>query len=331
MPEPLLDVQGLETTFKTPDGIVHAVNGVSFDVKEGETLGVVGESGCGKSVTMLSILQLIPSPPGKIVAGSAHFFGRDLLKMSVDEIRAVRGAQISMVFQDPMTSLNPVLTVGRQLTEPLILHLGMTRQQAEDRAAELLEIVGIPNAKDRLSDFPHQFSGGMRQRVMIAMALSCSPQLLIADEPTTALDVTIQAQITDLVKRLRNELGMAIIWITHDLGVVAGLAQRVIVMYGGYIIEEAPVNELYADPLHPYTVGLIGSLPRVDESGQKQLVSIEGVPPLLFEKPNHCPFAPRCKWAMEKCWNENPPLELAMPEHRVACWAWPEVKKERPR
>ena len=331
MPEPLLEVEGLETTFKTPDGIVHAVNGVSFELQEGETLGVVGESGCGKSVTMLSILGLIPSPPGKVVAGSATFFGRDLLKMSVDEIREIRGAQISMVFQDPMTSLNPVLTVGRQLTEPLILHLGMTRQQAEDRAAELLEMVGIPKAKDRLSDFPHQFSGGMRQRVMIAMALSCSPQLLIADEPTTALDVTIQAQLTDLIKRLRSELGMAIIWITHDLGVVAGLAQRVIVMYGGYIIEEAPVNELFANPLHPYTVGLIGSLPRLDESGQRQLISIEGVPPLLFEKPNHCPFAPRCKWVMEKCWNENPPLELVSPEHRVACWAWPEVKKERPR
>jgi oligopeptide transport system ATP-binding protein len=329
MPEPLLEVQGLETTFKTPDGTVHAVNGVSFELQEGETLGVVGESGCGKSVTMLSILGLIPSPPGKIVAGSANFFGRDLLKMSVDEIRAIRGAQISMVFQDPMTSLNPVLTVGRQLTEPLILHLGMTRQQAEDRAAELLEIVGIPKAKDRLSDFPHQFSGGMRQRVMIAMALSCSPQLLIADEPTTALDVTIQAQITDLVKRLRNELGMAIVWISHDLGVVAGLAQRVIVMYGGYIIEEAPVNELYANPLHPYTIGLIGSLPRLDEFGQKQLISIEGVPPLLFEKPKHCPFAPRCKWVMERCWNENPVLELVAPEHRIACWA--DVKKNGPR
>jgi len=329
MPEPLLEVQGLETTFKTPDGVVHAVNGVSFDLREGETLGVVGESGCGKSVTMLSILGLIPSPPGKIVAGSANFFSRDLLKMSVDEIRAIRGAQISMVFQDPMTSLNPVLTVGRQLTEPLRLHLGMTKQQAEDRAAELLEMVGIPKARDRLSDFPHQFSGGMRQRVMIAIALSCSPQLLIADEPTTALDVTIQAQITDLVKRLRNELGMAIIWISHDLGVVAGLAQRVIVMYGGYIIEEAPVNELYANPLHPYTIGLIGSLPRLDESGQKQLTSIEGVPPLLLEKPSYCPFAPRCKWVMERCWNENPVLELVAPDHRIACWA--DVKKNGPR
>jgi len=329
MPEPLLDVQGLETTFKTSEGTVHAVNGVSFDLREGETLGVVGESGCGKSVTMLSLLGLIPSPPGKVVTGSAKFFNQDLLKMSRDEIRAIRGSQIAMVFQDPMTSLNPVLTVGRQLVEPLMLHLGMTKKQAEDRAAELLEMVNIPKARERLGDYPHQFSGGMRQRVMIAMAISCSPQLLIADEPTTALDVTIQAQITDLVKRLRAELGMSIIWITHDLGVVAGLAQRVMVMYGGYIIEEAPVNELFANPSHPYTIGLIGSLPRVDIGEQQRLISVEGVPPLLLEKPKHCPFAPRCKWVMEKCWNENPVLEPVAPEHRVACWA--DVKKERPR
>ena len=329
MPETILDVHGLETNFKTPDGIVHAVNGVSFTLKEGETLGVVGESGCGKSVTMLSVLGLIPTPPGKIVSGQAMFSGRDLLKMSKEEIRHVRGAQISMIFQDPMTSLNPVLTVGRQLTEPLMLHLGMSKKQADERAAELLEMVGIPRAKERLSDFPHQFSGGMRQRVMIAMALSCSPQLLIADEPTTALDVTIQAQITDLVKRLREELGMAIIWITHDLGVVAGLAQRVIVMYGGYIIEEAQVNELYANPSHPYTIGLIGSLPRVDDNQHKRLFSVEGVPPLLLEKPTHCPFAPRCKWVIERCWNENPALESVAPEHRVACWV--DVKKEGPR
>ena len=329
MSELLLDVQGLETTFKTSEGTVHAVNGVSFSLKEGETLGVVGESGCGKSVTMLSILGLIPSPPGKVVAGSAKFFDQDLMKMSRDEIRAIRGAQISMIFQDPMTSLNPVLTVGRQLQEPLMLHLGMTKKQADERSAELLEMVGIPHAKDRLSDYPHQFSGGMRQRVMIAMALSCSPQLLIADEPTTALDVTIQAQIMDLVKRLRNELGMAIVWITHDLGVVAGLAQRVIVMYGGHIIEEAQVNELFANPSHPYTIGLIGSLPRLDQGESKKLYSIEGLPPMLFEKPNYCPFAPRCKWVMERCWNENPVLEPVAPEHRVACWA--DVKKERPR
>jgi oligopeptide transport system ATP-binding protein len=320
MPDFILDVQGLETTFKTPDGVIHAVNGVSFGLKEGETLGVVGESGCGKSVTMLSVMGLIPTPPGKIVAGTANFLGQDLLKMSKDEIRSIRGAQIAMVFQDPMTSLNPVLTVGRQLQEALVLHLGMTAKQAADRSAELLTMVGIPNAKDRLSDYPHQFSGGMRQRVMIAMALSCSPQILIADEPTTALDVTIQAQITELVKKLRDELGMAIIWITHDLGIVAGLAQRVIVMYGGFIIEEALVNDLYANPEHPYTIGLLGSLPRVDADQEEKLYSIEGLPPMLLEKPTYCPFAPRCKWAMEHCWKENPMLLEVGPSHRAACW-----------
>jgi oligopeptide transport system ATP-binding protein len=320
MPDLLLDVQGLETTFKTPEGIVHAVNGVSFGLKEGETLGVVGESGCGKSVTMLSVLRLIQSPPGKIVAGKAFFFGQDLLQLSNEEIRHVRGAQISMVFQDPMTSLNPVLTIGRQLEEPLTLHVGMNQKQARERAAELLGMVGIPSAKDRLNDYPHQFSGGMRQRVMIAMALSCLPQILIADEPTTALDVTIQAQITDLVKRLREELGMAIIWITHDLGIVAGLAQRVIVMYGGYIIEEAAVQELYTNPSHPYTIGLLGSLPRVDEKEGTRLFSIEGMPPVLRQIPHSCPFAPRCKWAIEHCWKENPMLEPVAPDHRIACW-----------
>jgi oligopeptide transport system ATP-binding protein len=320
MPDLLLDVQGLETTFKTPDGVVHAVNGVSFGLKEGETLGVVGESGCGKTVTMMSVLRLIQSPPGKIVAGKAFFFGQDLLQISNEDIRHVRGAQISMIFQDPMTSLNPVLTIGYQMEEPLILHIGMSQKQARTRAAELLEMVGLPNAKERLNDYPHQFSGGMRQRVMIAMALSCSPQILIADEPTTALDVTIQAQITDLVKRLRDELGMAIIWITHDLGIVAGLAQRVIVMYGGYIIEEAPVRELYSNPRHPYTLGLLGSLPRVDEKEHTRLFSIEGQPPVLYQKPEACPFAPRCKWAIEHCWKENPMLESVAPEHRIACW-----------
>jgi oligopeptide transport system ATP-binding protein len=329
MPDILLDVQGLETTFKTPEGVIHAVNGVSFNLKEGETLGVVGESGCGKSVTMLSMLRLIPTPPGKIVAGKAFFFGQDLLKMSNEEIRHVRGAQISMIFQDPMTSLNPVLTIGKQLEEPLVLHLGMTNKQAEDRATELLGMVGIPNARERLKDYPHQYSGGMRQRVMIAMALSCSPQILVADEPTTALDVTIQAQITDLVKRLRNELGMAIIWITHDLGVIAGLAQRVFVMYGGYIIEESDVKDLYVNPSHPYTIGLLGSLPRVDEKERHRLFSIEGAPPVLYSKSNACSFAPRCKWAMEHCWNENPPLEPVASRHNVACWV--DVKTGRPR
>ncbi|HPP62117.1 MAG: ABC transporter ATP-binding protein [Anaerolineales bacterium] len=315
--------------FKTPDGTVHAVNGVSFGLKEGETLGVVGESGCGKSVTMLSVLGLIPNPPGRVVAGTAKFAGHDLLKMTNEEIRHVRGSQISIVFQDPMTSLNPVLTIGKQLTEPLALHLGMTKKQAETRAAELLGMVGIPNAMERLKDYPHQYSGGMRQRVMIAMALSCSPQILIADEPTTALDVTIQAQITDLVKRLRQELGMAVIWITHDLGVVAGLAHRVVVMYGGFIIEEASVGELYANPSHPYTIGLLGSLPRVDAKQHDRLFSIEGLPPVLYQKPHACPFAPRCKWALERCWKENPALESITPEHRVACWV--DTKTGRPR
>ncbi|MEJ5223913.1 MAG: ABC transporter ATP-binding protein, partial [Anaerolineales bacterium] len=281
------------------------------------------------SVTMLSVMGLIPQPPGKIVAGQAFFRGKDLLKMTADEIRSVRGAQISMVFQDPMTSLNPVLTIERQMTEPLVLHMGMTMEQARARAAELLSMVGIPNAAERLKDYPHQFSGGMRQRVMIAMSLACSPDVLIADEPTTALDVTIQAQIIDLVKRLRDEIGMAIIWITHDLGVVAGLAQRVIVMYGGFIIEEAPVKDLYANPQHPYTLGLLGSLPRLDDEEHRKLYSIEGVPPMLFTKPTACPFAPRCQWAMERCHKENPMLETVGPDHRVACWV--DTKTGRPR
>ena len=329
MPDFILDVQGLETTFKTPEGVIHAVNGVSFGLAESETLGVVGESGCGKSVTMLSVLGLIPSPPGKVIAGSAVFSGQDLLKISKEEIRHVRGAQIGMIFQDPMTSLNPVLTIGRQLEEPLELHIGMTRKQATERAAELLSMVGIPKAKDRLNDYPHQYSGGMRQRVMIAMALACTPQILIADEPTTALDVTIQAQIMELVKRLRDELGMAIIWITHDLGVVAGMAQRVLVMYGGLIIEEAPVKELFANPEHPYTIGLLGSLPRVDETEHTKLFSIEGQPPVLYQKPNACPFAPRCQWVMEHCWNENPPLMDVGPDHRAACWVDPKTGRHR--
>lgn len=320
MPAALLDVQGLETQFKTPEGLVHAVNGVSFTLKEGETLGVVGESGCGKSVTMLSILRLVPMPPGKIVAGKAFFRGKDLLAINEEEIRQVRGAQIAMVFQDPMTSLNPVITIGKQLEEPLALHLNMDKKQAMERSVELLEIVGIPRGKDRLNDYPHQFSGGMRQRVMIAMALSCNPQILIADEPTTALDVTIQAQIMDLVKRLRDELGMAIVWITHDLGVVADLAQRVLVMYGGFIIEESLVKDLYSHPSHPYTIGLLGSLPRLDSKTNEKLYSIEGFPPVLMQKPTACPFAPRCKWAIEQCWNENPLLEEVRPDHRVACW-----------
>jgi oligopeptide transport system ATP-binding protein len=316
----LLTLNGLETRFKTREGVVHAVNGVSLKINEGETLGIVGESGCGKSVTMMSILRLIPSPPGKVTAGEALFQDGDLLKMSQDEIRHIRGAQIGMVFQDPMTSFNPVLPIGRQVAEPVEIHQGMTRQQAAERAAEMFNMVGIPQAKERLGDYPHQFSGGMRQRAMIAMALICAPQLLIADEPTTALDVTIQAQIVEMVLKLRDELGMAIIWITHDLGIIAGLAQRVAVMYAGYIIEEAAVKDLYANPLHPYTLGLLGSLPRMDETGYRRLTAIDGLPPVLMEKPQSCPFAPRCKYVVEHCYHENPPLKLLSARHKAACW-----------
>jgi oligopeptide transport system ATP-binding protein len=321
----VLEVKDLATQFKTRDGIVHAVNGVSFELQEGETLGIVGESACGKTVTVLSILGLIPTPPGKVVAGTAHYLGKDLLTMSDEEIRFIRGAQISMVFQDPMTSFNPVLTIGRQVAEPIEIHQGVSRKEALERAGELLAMVGIPNAKERLADYPHQFSGGMRQRAMIAMALACSPTVLVADEPTTALDVTIQAQILDIVKRLRDQLGMAIIWITHDLGIVAGLAQRVNVMYGGFIVEEAPVKELYASPQHPYTIGLLGSLPRLDASTHQRLISIDGLPPVLMAKPASCPFAPRCPFVMERCLQENPPLLSFDTHHRVACWVDPKT------
>ncbi len=325
----ILTVEGLETQFKTQDGTVHAVNGVSFVLKEGETLGIVGESGCGKSVTMMSMMRLIPMPPGKVVAGLALFQGRDLLTMSDAEVRSVRGSQITFIFQDPMTSFNPVLTIGRQLAEPAEIHLNMTKKQAYDRAAEMLALVGIPKPKDRLDDFPHQFSGGMRQRAMIAMSLVCTPQILIADEPTTALDVTIQAQIVELVKGLRDKLGMAIIWITHDLGIIAGLADRVAVMYAGYIIEEASVKDLYREPSHPYTIGLLGSLPRVDETGNRRLASIDGLPPVLMAKPTYCPFAPRCRYAYERCWKENPALVTIDTNHRSACWI--DTKTGRPR
>jgi len=322
----LLEVQGLETQFITPNGTVHAINGVSFGITKGESIGLVGESGCGKSVTMLSILGLVPTPPGKITAGTALFEGQDLLKMNEAQLQKIRGGQIGFIFQDPMTSFNPVLTIGRQITETIEVHLGLTSDLARKRAAELLDMVGIPKAKDRLNDYPHQFSGGMRQRAMIAMALACKPQILIADEPTTALDVTIQAQIIELVKNLRNDLGMTIIWITHDLGVIANLARRVIVMYGGYFIEEAPVKELFRNPQHPYTLGLLGSLPRLDSDQHKQLVSIEGAPPVLLEKPEFCPFAKRCNYANEVCHIANPVLEEITPDHRVACWVKPKFR-----
>jgi len=325
----LLEVKDLRTEFHTQDGVVHAVNGVSFHVDEGETLGLVGESGCGKSVSMLSVMRLIPMPPGKIVSGEVLFQGRDLVKVDDEEIRSVRGNKIAMVFQDPMTSLNPVLTINTQVSEALELHLGMTKAQARKRTIELLKMVGIPEAEGRVDDYPHQFSGGMRQRVMIAMALSCSPQLLIADEPTTALDVTIQAQIVDIVKRLKRELGMAIIWITHDLGVIAGLADRINVMYAGFVIESATNKEIFANPLHPYTLGLLGSIPRLDAALKSKLTPIEGLPPDLIEMPKGCPFYARCRYRTERCANENPPLELGTVRHWVACWNWQDVQKLR--
>jgi oligopeptide transport system ATP-binding protein len=315
----LLEVRNLRTQFFTQDGVVQAVNGISYHLNEGETLGIVGESGSGKSVGVMSLIRLIPTPPGKIVEGEVVFDGQDLLKISDDEIRAVRGNKIAMIFQDPMTSLNPVLTIGRQIGEALELHLGMDRKQARERTAELLELVGIPSARDRLDNYPHQFSGGMRQRVMIAMGLSCNPQMLIADEPTTALDVTIQAQIVDLVKRLRDEIGMAIIWITHDLGVVAGLADRVIVMYAGCIVEEAAVKELYKNPRHPYTLGLLGSLPRLDAERPERLLSIEGLPPDLINYPKGCPFYARCNYRIDICAHEMPPLKTVGVGHKAAC------------
>jgi oligopeptide transport system ATP-binding protein len=317
----VLDVKDLVTRFYIPEGVVHAVNGVSFYLEEGETLGIVGESGCGKSVTMLSILRLIPQPPGKIEDGEAIFLGKDLLKIPISEMRKVRGAEIGMIFQDPMTSLNPVLTIGKQVSEPMVEHLGMSQKQADERVVELLDLVGIPEPRDRLSDYPHQFSGGMRQRAMIAMALSCNPKILIADEPTTALDVTIQAQIVELVNRLQEQLGMAVIWITHDLGVVARVVRRVIVLYAGFIVESAPVKEVYANPSHPYTMGLLGSIPRLDQRhGTSKLTSIEGRPPDMFDEPDSCPFAPRCQYVEDICRKENPTLRSIGDTHSIACW-----------
>ena len=326
--EAVLSVSDLKTTFGTPDGTVHAVNGVSFDLQPGEFLGVVGESGSGKSVTMMSILRLIPMPPGEIEDGRAMFAERDLLKMGDEELRRVRGGEIGFIFQDPMTSLNPVLPIGRQITESIKLHTGANDSDSNDRAAELLTLVGIPDAKDRLKNYPHELSGGMRQRVMIAMALACSPQVIVADEPTTALDVTIQAQIIELIRDLRERLNTSVIWITHDLGVIAGLADRVIVMYGGKIVEQARVADLYGRPAHPYTQGLLESLPRLDLQHQ-ELVSIKGQPPSLYAEPTACSFAPRCPYAFERCHNEVPDLTEIGSEHKVACF-W-DIENGRPR
>jgi oligopeptide transport system ATP-binding protein len=320
----LLDVRHLSTQFMTRNGPVHAVNQVSFQVNRGETVGIVGESGSGKSITMLSVMRLIPSPPGKITAGEIRFEDRDLLQLSDAEMRQIRGNQISMIFQDPMTSLNPVLRIERQMTESLQTHLGLSQTAAKARALELLERVGIPAAAERLRSFPHQFSGGMRQRVMIAMGLACNPKLMIADEPTTALDVTIQAQIVELVRQLKTETSMAVIWITHDLALLAGLADRILVMYAGQIVEQASPQALYRNPRHPYTIGLLQSIPRLDEQRQTRLQPIEGMPPNLIHYPAGCPFAPRCRFAVAQCQIADPPLELVGDDHYTACWVKPQ-------
>ena len=316
----LLEIRDLATHFFTQEGVVKAVDGINYELEEGEVLGVVGESGCGKSVSALSIMRLVANPPGRTVRGEVVFEGEDLLLMDDAEMRGVRGNKIAMVFQEPMTSLNPVLTIGRQLTETLELHLGMSKDQSRARAAELLQLVGIPDADSRLKDYPHQFSGGMRQRVMIAMALSCNPRLIIADEPTTALDVTIQAQILELMQDLAAQFGTAMIIITHNLGVVARYAHRVIVMYAGKIIETGDSREIYHNPRHPYTMGLLASVPRLDESERARLEAIEGLPPNLVNMPAGCSFAPRCRFAIEQCLEEEPTLVDTGGGHTAACW-----------
>jgi len=316
----LLEIEDLRTQFFTIAGTVKAVDGVSYTVEEGETVAIVGESGCGKSVSALSILRLIPDPPGEIVGGSIVFRGRNLLELSDEEIRRVRGREIAMVFQEPMTSLNPVLTIGVQLTETLMHHLGMNDGAATSRAIELLDMVGIPDPERRLAQYPHHFSGGMRQRVMIAMALSCEPRLIIADEPTTALDVTIQAQILEVMKDLTRRLGVALIIITHNLGVVARYADRVNVMYAGKIIECGTARDVYGDPKHPYTLGLLASVPRLDQARGTRLIPIEGQPPDLTQLDDGCAFRPRCRFAVEKCTGEIPPLERLSGAHYSACW-----------
>ena len=317
---PLLEVKNLKTHFFTADGVVKAVDGISYDVAEGEVVGIVGESGCGKSVGAMSIMRLVASPPGRIVDGEVLFGGEDLVQMDEKEMRSIRGNSISMVFQEPMTSLNPVLTVGRQLTETLELHQNMNKSEARERASELLTMVGIPDSETRLDDYPHQFSGGMRQRVMIAMALSCNPKLIIADEPTTALDVTIQAQILELMKNLTRDLGVAMIIITHNLGVVARYADRVNVMYAGKIIESGTAADIYYRPHHPYTLALLKSVPRMDQQRQAKLDPVEGQPPDLTMLDEGCAFRPRCLFASEECAKSFPALEEVAPGHKTACF-----------
>ncbi len=320
MSSALLSVRGLTTRFRTERGTVTAVDDVSFDVNAGETVAIVGESGSGKSVTALSVLRLIPDPPGRIESGQIVFDGTDLLKLDDKSIRAIRGNRIAMIFQEPMSSLNPAITVGRQIAEPVNLHQGTPWAKALERARELLALVRIPDAASRVSAYPHQFSGGMRQRAMIAMALACEPQLIIADEPTTALDVTVQAQILDLLQDLSKKARSALILITHDLGVVARYADRVIVMYGGRVVETAPAAELYAHPAHPYTRGLMASIPRLDGDTRRRLVPIEGQPPDLSSLPPGCAFAPRCRLAQERCRTERPVLREVGPQHQKACF-----------
>ena len=317
----LLEIKGLKTHFKTDDGWLHAVDGVDIDINAGETVCVVGESGCGKSVTAKTVLKLIDMPPGKIVAGQVLWQGRDLVPASNEQMRKIRAKEIAIIFQEPMTSLNPVYTVGEQIAESVRLHENLSRKAAMDRAVEMLRLVRIPTAERRVRDYPHQFSGGMRQRVMIAIALACNPKLLIADEPTTALDVTIQAQILDLIGELKSRLGMAVMLITHAMGVVAETAQRVVVMYAGKVVEEAPVLELFANPRHPYTQGLIRSIPRIDTAAlhKVRLEAIVGTVPRLINPPQACRFAPRCKFATAQCVAGDPPLRELMPGHKVAC------------
>ena len=320
MTDPLLEVRNLRTYFLSDNGLVKAVNDVSFDLRRGETLGIVGESGCGKSVTALSILRLIPYPPGRIMGGEIFLEGEDLLQVSEDEIRAVRGNRIAMIFQEPMTSLNPVLTIGRQVGEPLEIHRNMQVKDTLQEAAALLKKVQIPASETRIGDYPHQFSGGMRQRAMIAMGLGCNPDLIIADEPTTALDVTVQAQLLDLMKQLTLDASTALIIITHNLGVVARYADRVNVMYAGKIVEKGTADDIYDDPRHPYTIGLMASVPQLDQDVKKRLVPIEGQPPDLANLPIGCAFHPRCKFAFKQCREQVPPLESVGGEHEKACW-----------
>jgi peptide/nickel transport system ATP-binding protein len=320
---PILEIQDLKTYFFSRDGVAKAVDGVSYSIQRGETLGVVGESGCGKSVTALSILRLVPDPPGKIVGGTIKFNGTDLLTLPAKKMQDIRGNDISMIFQEPMTSLNPVLTVGHQISEAVILHQNLSAREAMNKAVEMLKLVRIPDPERRVKEYPHQMSGGMRQRVMIAMALSCNPKVLIADEPTTALDVTIQAQILDLMIELQSKLGTAIVLITHSLGVVAETAQRVVVMYAGRKVEEAAVADLFDRPLHPYTVGLMNSVPRLTDVGRNaatRLTEIPGIVPSLLNLPAGCTFAPRCTYATDRCRTEYPPLEEKRPGHWAACW-----------